>query len=300
MQITAKIIKDSINPNGVRITTVELEYPRFIHSEVMTHRMFSRNSASSRAIPVAKIIEQVETNPAMPIHWGKNQPGMQANEELQGVEREAMIQSWIASAKEAASRAKVMSQIGGHKQIVNRILEPYQIMKVLVTATEWQNFFHLRDHEDAQPEIKELAVQIKKAMQDSVPDKLECGMWHLPYIVTKFEQGEQTYWLDAETEVSLEDAQKVSCSACAQVSYRKLDTSLEKAKEIYKKLVESEPVHSSAFEHVACCVDTYGLYLFSELCYGMTHVDKAGNFWSGNFRSWVQFRQLIPNNVKLG
>ena len=300
MQITAKIIKDSINPNGVRITTVELEYPRFIHSEVMTHRMFSRNSASSRAIPVAKIIEQVENNPAMPIHWGKNQPGMQANEELQGVEREAMIQSWIASAKEAASRAKVMSQIGGHKQIVDRILEPYQIMKVLVTATEWQNFFHLRDHEDAQPEIKELAVQIKKAMQDSVPDKLEYGMWHLPYIVTKFEQGEQTYWLDAETEVSLEDAQKVSCSACAQVSYRKLDTSLEKAKEIYKKLVESEPVHASSFEHVACCVDSCGLYLFSELCYGMTHVDKAANFWSGNFRSWVQFRQLIPNNVKLG
>lgn len=307
MQITAKIIKDSINPNGVRITTVELEYPRFIHSEVMTHRMFSRNSASSRAIPVAKIIEQVETNPAMPIHWGKNQPGMQANEELQGVEREAMIQSWIASAKEAASRAKVMSQIGGHKQIVNRILEPYQIMKVLVTATEWQNFFHLRDHEDAQPEIKELAVQIKKAIQESVPDKLECGMWHLPYIVTKFEQGEQTYWLDAETEVSLEDAQKVSCSACAQVSYRKLDTSLEKAKELYKKLVESEPVHASSFEHCAKVMktDKWPQYICPDVWIdveeeGITHADRDGVYWSGNFKGWIQYRQLIPNNVKLG
>ena len=309
MQITAKIIKDSINPNSVRITTLELEYPRFIHSEVMTHRMFSRNAASSRAIPVAKIIEQVENNPAMPIHWGKNQPGMQAKQELSSVQKEAMIQSWIASAKEAASRAKVMSQIGGHKQIVNRILEPYQIMKVLVTATEWQNFFHLRDHEDAQPEIKELAVQIKKAMQDSVPDKLECGMWHLPYIVTKFEQGEQTYWLDAETEVSLEDAQKVSCSACAQVSYRKLDTSLEKAKEIYKKLVESEPVHASSFEHCAKVMktDKWPQYISPDVWIdveeeeeGITHADRDGFYWSGNFRSWVQFRQLLPNHVKQG
>lgn len=272
----------------------------FVANGIVVHNCFSRNSASSRAIPVAKIIEQVENNPAMPIHWGKNQPGMQAKQELSGVQKEEVYESWIASAKEAASRAKIMNMTGAHKQIVNRILEPYQIMKVLVTATEWQNFFHLRDHEDAQPEIKELAVQIKKAMQESVPDKLECGMWHLPYIVTKFEQGEQTYWLDAETEVSLEDAQKVSCSACAQVSYRKLDTSLEKAKEIYKKLVESEPVHASSFEHVACCEDTSGLNLVSELCYGMTHIDTAENVWSGNFRDWVQFRQLLPNHVKQG
>lgn len=296
MQITAKVIKDSVNPHGIRITTMELEYPRFIHSEFMTHRMFSRNSASSRAIPVAKIIEQVENNPAMPVHWGKNQAGMQAKEELHGVEREAMIQSWIASAKEAASRAKVMSQAGLHKQVVNRVLEPYQIMKVLVTATEWNNFFWLRAHKDAQPEIHELAIQMRKAMLESKPEELEYGMWHLPYVVSKITDGKQSFWVDEETEISLQDAQMISCSSCAQVSYRKLDSSLEKAKDIYKKLVESEPVHASSLEHAAMCADEMGYP--KHLTNGWTHEDYEGRNWSGNFRGWIQYRQLIPNNVK--
>lgn len=314
MQITAKVIKDSVNPNGIRITTMELEYPRFIHSEFMTHRVFSRNSASSRAIPISKIIEQVENNPAMPVHWGKNQAGMQAKEELQGTEKEAAKQSWIASAKEAASRAKVMQQIGLHKQVVNRILEPYQIMKVLVTATEWENFFWLRNHADAQPEIKALAIAMKQAMNSSEPEKLEYGMWHLPFIETSIVSSEtldgkvynyQVYINPEGGFYTLDQAIKVACSSCAQISYRKLDTSLEKAVDIYKKLVESEPVHASSFEHVAKAMQKteWPQYVSPDVWIdveesGITHADREGLYWSGNFRGWIQYRQLIPNNVK--
>lgn len=311
--ISATIIKDSINNSGTRITTFELQYPRFIHSEVMTHRMFSRNAASSRAIPISKVIEQVKNNPAEPVHWGKNQSGMQAKEELQGIPKVAARDSWLCAAEDMTTRAKILSDIGLHKQVVNRLLEPFQIMKVIVTATEFKNFFWLRDHPDAQPEIQELARKMKGAYDYSKPDYLVDGMWHLPYVKTKFEtvgrilNFKQTYWLDEETEISLEDALMISCSCCAQVSYRKLDTSLEKARDIYKKLVESEPVHASAFEH---CAKPMRVYKWPEyispdvwLDYeevGVTHADREGYYWSGNFKGWVQYRQLIPNNVKLG
>ncbi len=302
MSITAKIIADSANPNGVRITTMEIEYPRFIHAEFMTHRMFSRNSASSRAIPVSKTIEQVKVNPAMPVHWGKNQAGMQAHEELQGVAKIAVKDSWIEAAKEAASRASIMSQAGLHKQVTNRLLEPFQTIKVVVTATEWNNFWWLRDHADAQPEIQKLARVMKGAYDYSKPQQLQYDMWHLPYVFTRTDSTEtQQYYFADETEqeeYTLEEAIQISCSSCAQVSYRKLDTSLEKAKDIYKKLVESEPVHASAFEHVAMCADEMGYP--SHTSNGWTHEDFEGNLWSGNFREWVQYRQIIPNNVKRG
>ncbi len=156
MQITAKVLLKTKNVfTGDVATTFELEYPRFIHSEFMTHRMFSRNAASSRAIPVAKTIEMVRSDPAMPVHWGKNQPGMQANEELQGNELAMVKGDWINSAEQASIVAERMSHYQAHKQIVNRILEPYVWMKVVVTATEWNNFWWLRDHKDAQPEIHE-------------------------------------------------------------------------------------------------------------------------------------------------
>lgn len=298
MQIKATMIADSVNPNGVRITTMELEYPRFIHSEFMTHRVFSRNSASSRAIPVVKVIEQVRNNPAMPVHWGKNQAGMQAKEELKGVELQFAIYQWKSAALEAAAMADTMADQGLHKQVVNRILEPFQLMKVVVTSTEWNNFFWLRDHTDAQPEIKVLAQQMKAAMDSSTPVKLDYGMWHLPYVDTNIYEhdGKQYYFDEQGDTIDLEQAIKISCSSCAQVSYRKLDTSLDKAEMIYQKLVESEPVHASAFEHVAKCdiIEDDDDVIQP----GWTHADKLGNAWSGNFRDWVQYRQLIPNNAK--
>ena len=312
MTISAEIIKDSINSNGVRITTMCVEYPRFIHSEVMTHRMFSRNSASSRAIPVAKVIEQVKNNPAEPVHWGKNQSGMQAKEELEGIFKSAARSFWLSAAEETANRAGILSNMGLHKQVVNRLLEPFQTMKVIITATEWNNFWYLRDHEDAQPEIQKLARVMRGAYDYSKPEQLSFDMWHLPYVTTKIETSEsgkdqQTYWLDEHTQISLEDAIKISCSCAAQVSYRKLDTSLEKAKDIYSKLVESEPVHASAFEHVAkpMKVDKWPEYISPDVWIdyeeaGITHADRDMYYWSGNFKGWIQYRQLIPNNVKKG
>lgn len=299
MTITATIIKDSINPNGVRITTMEIEYPRFIHAEVMTHRMFSRNSASSRAIPASKVIEQVRTKPAEPIHWGKNQAGMQAKEELQGIAKVAARDSWLCAAEEAASRATVLSQVGAHKQIVNRLLEPFQTMKVIVTATEWNNFWWLRDHPDAQPEIQKLARVMKGEYDKSKPEYLYFDMWHLPYVKTVAnEPGVQIYFDETGNQITLNQAIHISCSCCAQVSYRKLDTSLEKAEDIYKKLVESEPVHASAFEHVAHCSEVD--YEFDPATFGWTHTTFDGDHWSGNFRDWVQYRQLIPNHSMKG
>ena len=157
-QITAKIIADSISViTGIRLTTMELSYHRYIHSEFMTHRMFSRNASSSRAIPIKKLLEQVKNDPMMPIHWGSNKPGMQAGEELKGEDLHVAQREWINAANNAVDTASHLQELGLHKQIANRLLEPFLAIKVVVTATEWENFFKLRIHKDAQPEIQELA-----------------------------------------------------------------------------------------------------------------------------------------------
>ena len=166
--ISATIIADSASSvTGKRITTYELEYPRFVHAEFMTHRLFSRNAASSRAIPITKTIEQVRNTPAIPIHWGENQPGMQAKEELGGNALEQVQTTWNHASKVASMLAGVMDHHKAHKQIVNRLLEPFQFIKVVCTATEFENFFWLRSHEDAQPEIKELSDCMHKAREQS-------------------------------------------------------------------------------------------------------------------------------------
>lgn len=299
MTVSAKVIKDSISPQGIRITTLELEYPRIVHQELMTHRVFSRNSASSRAIPVSKVIELVESNPAMPVHWGKNQAGMQAKEELDELNKEAVRQLWLEAAKQAVSIAKVMADIGTHKQVVNRILEPFQHMKVVVTSTEWANWDWLRDHPDADPTIHALAKEIKKARSASIPFPLKYGEWHLPYVDTGLSKldGSQIYYDENHNQIELEQARMISASCCAQTSYRKQDGSLEKAEDIFKKLVESEPCHASPVEHQATPIEysNIAMEIFQE---GVTHRDKNWDLWSANFRGWVQFRQLIPNNAK--
>lgn len=319
-QISAKIIAHSKSAvTGKEIVTFELIYPRFIHSEFLTHRMFSRNAASSRAIPVNKMIEQVRNDPAKPVHWGKNQPGMQAKEELMGTDLANIRWGWQRAAEDAAGWAEVMSIDGAHKQIANRILEPFQWMKTVVTATEWENFFWLRNHEDAQPEIKRLAEVMLEALEVNrcMVVELDSGDWHTPYYECGYwlkEHQDTTGWYD-KNGVSLEDALAISSSCCAQVSYRLLDDSLEKARMIYKRLVESEPVHASPFEHQASPVK-FETALEQTLSYmskesdeitqddtewedGLTHCDREGYFWSGNFKGWIQHRQLIPNNVKM-
>ena len=294
-QIKAKVIAHSKSSvNGKEIITMELEYPRFIHGEFMTHRMFSRNAASSRAIPVSKMIEQVRASPAMPCHWGKNQAGMQAKEELTGSALDSAKFYWKDAAIDAALSAEYLSDDGVHKQIANRILEPFQTMKTVVTATEWENFYWLRNHEDAQPEIKRLAEVMLEAVSKSRANPIDPHDWHVPY----YKDG---FWMQG-MEDFLEDALAISASCCAQVSYRLLDDSIEKARMVYKRLVESSPVHASPFEHQASPVDYTDCCDTTELSAidGATHIDREGNVWSGNFQSWIQYRQLIPNNVKRG
>ena len=305
-QITAKIIADSVSVvNGQRITTFELTYPRFIHSELMTHRLFSRNAMSSRAVPIEKMVEQVLNETANPINWGKNQSGMQAKEELLAPQLNEVQGMWYDAAKEAAYIAKKMSRCNAHKQIVNRILEPFQLMKTVLTATEFDNFFWLRCHEDAQPEIKDLADKMHKAVSESKEQSrivhLEPGDWHVPY----YASGSWKHDYDMEYYgTPLEDALAISSSCCAQVSYRLLDDSIEKARKVYQRLVESTPVHASPFEHQASPMKTVE---WPEYCdpsvwldveeKGVTHADREGKYWSGNFKSWIQYRQLISGNV---
>lgn len=304
-QISVRLVAYSTSPVGKEIATFELEYQRFIHSELMTHRMFSRNAMSSRAVPIEKMIEQVRVNPAMPIHWGANQKGMQADAECDELIFEGVCghvdkkSFWKHScAEDAANNAENLMNAGYHKQVVNRILEPYQRMKTVVTATEWDNFFELRCHKDAQPEIKVLAEMMRDALEQSTPVFLDRGDWHLPYVETqtfteKKARLPAAYFIgDDESgyrELKIEDALKVSASCCAQVSYRMLDNSLEKAIMVYDRLVNSKPIHASPFEHQAKpLVEDF------TLPYGATHValnDKS--YWSGNFQGWIQYRQLL-------
>ena len=295
MTIEAKIICDSINPRGVRITTFELNYPRIIHAELLTHRVFSRNSASSRAIPVATVINLVENDPATPVHWGKNQPGMQAKEELDEIPKAGVQGLWLEASKQAVSIAKVMNDMKAHKQVVNRILEPFQHIKVVLTLTERANWYWLRANGEADPTIHELASKMKEAEEKATPLELSFGQWHLPYVNQIHHKNFQTFSDEQGKAITLEQALMISASCCAQVSYRKQDGSLEKAETVFKRLIESEPVHASPIEHQALCFDN--TYYWPD---GVTHRTRDGTYWSGNLRDWIQYRQLIPGNAKQG
>lgn len=292
MTISAKIIADSISDENTRITTFELEYPRFIHAEFMTHRLFSRNAQSSRAVPVKKQLENIRNNPAMPSHWGKNQSGMSAKEECnEFVDVYGLIddtpsttreQAWDIAKERVIDIAKSFADAGYHKQIVNRLTEPFAHIKVVCTATEYDNFFWLRKHPDAQPEIQELAKEMWEARNKSTPVRLGAGDWHVPY----FNGGN---YFECEGTEFLQEALMISSSCCAQVSYRALDDSLEKARKIYNMLVEAEPPHFSPFEHQATPMSQDSNFDQA----GVTHRDSRREYWSGNFRGWIQHRQRI-------
>lgn len=308
MTISSKIIADSVSPDGIRITTFELEYPRYIHAEVMTHRVFSRNAQSSRAVPVLKSLELPYV---VPIVWGKNKAGMSSTEELEENDRQLCAYYWHALVRYSKDFSERMSKAGLHKQWANRPLEWFSPIKVIVTATEWDNFFWLRDDPDAaQPEIVELARKMQEAMNQNKPVELKPGEWHLPYVETyrpDYNLEELRYFIvtkeattpDGDREIQyidLETAKMVSASCCAQVSYRRLDTSIEKALEIYDKLFSGPKPHLSPVEHQATPMQslkakiTNGDINFET---GVTHMSSCGEFWSGNLLGWIQQRQLI-------
>lgn len=288
MTITAQSVLASVSPEGVRIDTLLLRYPRFIHSEFMTHRQFSRNASSSRAIPVERLIADVENDPAMPIFWGKNRPGMQANEELKGVSREKTEEAWRRAMYLATNYARIMAQEGAHKQIVNRILEPFAHINVVVTAIEWDNFFALRIHEDAQPEIKALAVSMRDAISSANVQKLDYGQWHLPF-VSGYEVAANGGLSDPSGNLRV-----VSAARCARTSYKTHDgrvSTLEEDIALGDRLTKSRPFHASPFEHQA----TPDMLVIEE-------AESNNEEWLNldkhrNFTGWIQNRALMEEQV---
>lgn len=292
--IKAKLILASQYLNHKPIYTFELEYPRYIHSEFMTHRQISKNSASSRAIPIKKVVEHIQQYPQLPQHWGKNQSGMQAKEELNAQEIERARELWLKARDAAVEVTLKLDELGLHKQAANRLTEPFQTMKVVATATDWSNLLYLRCHKDAQPEFQILANLIRENIDSVKPQELSLGDWHLPYI--HFDPKLKQYSNNGEI-LTLEQAKMLSVSLCAQVSYRVHNDSLEKALSIYDRLINSKPVHASPTEHQATPID----YPDREHHYwnwpnGITHVDKHGKLHSGNFTDWIQFRQTLENH----
>lgn len=261
MTITAKIIKDSISEDNHRVTTFELEYPRYIHSELMTHRVFSRNCASSRAIPIETQIQLCLDNPVKP-EFTLNQKGMQGAPADRELRQEAQ-RIWDLACSQAIIFARELANLGIHKQNANRLLEPFQHMKTILTGTEFDNFFNLRIDGAAQPEIYLLAYKMKEAMEESKPTVLEPGEWHLPYV---------------DEVLDLDFAKKTSVACCAQVSYRKCDNSEEKVESIYNRLINSGKLHASPFEHV--CTPNY-----------------RGEKQRGNLTGWHQLRADIEDLI---
>jgi hypothetical protein len=274
MAYGVKILADSMGPNGHRITTWELTYPRFVHAELMTHRLFSRNSASSRAIPTKKLMRQVRLDPAMPVWWGKNQSGMQAREELAGWRKRLATFLWLETRWLALLAAWLMMKAGLHKQIANRVLEPWMFITVIGTATELDNWFRLRCHPDAQPEIGWVARRMKELYDSSQPTFLKAGDWHVPMVdfVEHFEMGHD--W---------DLIRKVAVARLARVSYLTHDgrKSYEEDTKLHDRLAEDG--HWSPFEHVAQAQP------------------QSINRWSGNFHGWTQYREIKdPNFTHVG
>lgn len=264
MTITAKVIAHSRAANSPDLITMQLRYPRMIHAEFMTHRVFSRNASSSRAIPIERMIQDVIDDTAMPVAWGSNKPGMQAGTEVP--HWPVATECWLDAMQAAVERAKELNSLGLHKQIANRLLEPFGHISVVVTATEWENFFALRCHPDADPTMRALAEAMRDAIENSVPEDTRL---HLPYL---------PHWANCGTwaEAEVQKLMMVSAARCARVSYLNHDGTnpdIEKDLALAKRLFESK--HMSPFEHQARATS-----------------DEGTALW-GNFTGWDQHRKMI-------
>ena len=238
MTITAKVIAHSRAPGCPDLFTVQARYPRFIHAEVMTHRVFCRNASSSRAIPVERMIQDALDDPALPVSWGKNQKGMQAGEDLSPDQIVLARNAWLCARDSAVQSARYFARLGLHKQVANRILEPFGHISVVITATEWQNFFDLRCHQAADPTMRALAEALRDAMAESEPTTLYATDWHLPYA--------------SAAEIGTIEAPMLSAARCARVSYLNHDGSNPDPTRDLKlaETLEKER-HLSPFEHPA-------------------------------------------------
>lgn len=261
MTIEAKIISDSVSIHDRRITTMVIKYPRFIHSEFMTHRIFSRNASSSRAIPVDKMIDDIKEDMAKPSLWAKNQKGMSSGERLDHNKEVMCNHVWEEAAEFVIKKCVLLKELGVHKSIANRILEPFSHITTIVTSTEWDNFFKLRISPDAQPEICELATKMKVVLDESTPKLKNFGDWHIPFGDAYVDDG-----------IPIEKMLKISVARCARVSYLNFEGKIDNEKDydLHDRLMNEG--HWSPFEHCA--------------------TPASSDVYSGNFLGWLQYRKF--------
>lgn len=293
----AKIIADSVTEKGHRLTTMEVRFHRFVLAEFNTHSIFVRNSASSRAIPVKKMLALVRNSMAMPLKWPSEQSGMQGGNSLTGKQVKAAERRWRFMARVSADVAAVLSKIGVHKSITNRILEPFMWHTVVVTSSNWENFFDQRISPLAQAEIAEAAFLMREALESSTPQLLLEGQAHLPYV-------------DEETIRAVEEdnpdlgvfglwriLMRVSAARCARVSYLTQDGKKDYHKDLtlFTRLVSATPKHWSPLAHVAIpCEDNVQAHpLLAHDDYGQKMILKTSHLAKvGQFPGWISMRHI--------
>ncbi|HUG83740.1 MAG TPA: FAD-dependent thymidylate synthase [Euzebya sp.] len=262
----AAVIADSISPAGARVTTIEVTLHRFVLAELNTHRSFSRNSASSRAIPIAKQIRRVQEDPAVPVEFGADQRGMQAGQPLTGMEHDDALEAWLGARDAAVEAVQSLAALGVHKQVTNRLLEPFMWQTVIVTATDFDGFWQQRCSPLAQPEIHAAAEAMRAAYRASTPEPMAEGDWHTPYIRPE------------ETDLDAGARRRISAARCARVSYLTHDgrRDLDADETLYARLVTADPPHWSPLEHVARPL-------------------AEGEAPLGNLRGWRQLRHDVES-----
>lgn len=285
--IEAKILLDSIQASGShRLTTFLLTMPRYVLAEFNTHRTHSRNAASSRAIPIHKRISMVELNPFIPIEWGLDKPGMQAST-VADPETAAKAEAiWLQARTNAVASAREMIELGIHKQIGNRLLEPFAFVQVLATAVEtgWSNFFSLRADFNADPGIRDMAYKGLEAYNASIPQVLKPGQWHVPF-------GENMP--EGLTEA---ERMKVLVARAARLSFNNFDGTVNTQKdfELHDGLTQNG--HWSAFEHVAQVPD-FEQEPLSQVSFAAQ--EHYVHTHQGNLPGWVQLRKTYPGECRV-
>jgi hypothetical protein len=324
--ISFRVIADSLAPCGTRLTTGLAHYPRSIHSEIMTHRELSRGAGSSRAIPTEKLLKLIEDSPFVPKYIGQNQRGMQAGAEVSEEVRREAEQIWLDQASASIAVARRLAAMNIHKQVVNRLTEPFAYITVLISTTSHDNLFALRDHEAAEPHFQELARVWRQAVKDSTPVKLNYGDWHRPFIDDATRDEVETKfpgsWYEQEKLLN-----KISVGRCARLSYLTHEgkRSVEKDIELHDTLMVQDPLHASPSEHVAQALDYPSWYkdhairlpnpyeLQSDVVGWMEKNDGAeptqevfraqsalAYLRSGNFLGWRQYRKMFKNECAGG
>ncbi len=323
------VLHSQSSVTGKELITMLVDHPRIVHAEELKHRQFSFSAASSRAIPSAKMAEQLT---GMPVSFGKNQSGMQAGEE-----HDAKVKifgkngyynyyspstAWKLACESAQEFSNAFAEAGYHKQVYNRLTEPFQMIRVLVSATETDNFYWLRDDKAADPTLAEQARCMREAHMLSTPQILKPGQWHLPFVDSFFDDiSGQHFYIDGGERIgvtqvlSLDEAIKVSCARCAATSFRNENYGLEKSLQVYDRLVNGDKVHAGALEHCGTPMEetTIGKSFMDERWWpdlsnsvnvrkesatwqqGISHMDRDGNLWSGNYCGFIQYRKLVPN-----